>query len=171
MCRTVWGTLRRTFWEAKTICCKEPQRQTCHFAPRPLLWLKAPKLTLLGKKCTNELKELGDKCKGVIRENLFGNERDLPQKTRGPRRICPKEPKTPRNLENLGETLVEPWRNLGGTFRGTFWQPKRDLPQRTIESPKAILPRNLYHGWRAQSYCCWGTKKSQKNRLLNDCNL
>ena len=48
---------------------------------------------------------------------------------------------------NLGETFVEPWLNLinlGGTFRGTFWQPKNDLPQ-TKESPKTILPRNLYY--------------------------
>ena len=26
-----------------------------------------------------------------------------------PRRISPREPETPRNLENLGATLVEPW--------------------------------------------------------------
>ena len=45
---------------------------------------------------------------------------------------------------------------LGGTFHATFWQPKTDLPQRTTESLKAILPRNLYYGWRPQSYCCWG---------------
>ena len=54
-------------------------------------------------------------------------------------------------LWNLGGILVQPWQNLGGTF----CQPKTDLPQRTIESPKAIRPRNLYYGWRPQSYCCW----------------
>jgi len=48
---------------------------------------------------------------------------------------------------NLGGMLVDPWRNLGGTFRGTFWRPETDLPpQRTIKSPKAILPRNLCYG-------------------------
>ena len=29
---------------------KKPRTQTCHFAPKPLLWLKTPKLLLLGKK-------------------------------------------------------------------------------------------------------------------------
>jgi len=71
------------------------------------------------------------------------------------------ENRTPQNLENLGvkpwRTLVEPWwnpggtlvepsRNLGRTFRATFGQPNTDLPQRTIDGPKAILPRNLYYG-------------------------
>ena len=50
----------------------------------------------------------------------------------------------------------ETWRDLVEPWRNTFWQPKTDLPQRTMESPKAILPRNLYYGWRPQSYCCWG---------------
>ena len=75
----------------------------------------------------------------------FGNERDLPQKTNeitnlggafpepfgSPRRICPREPETPRSL--------------GETFRGTFWQPKTDLPQRTGDTTKPWwnLPRNL----------------------------
>ena len=47
--RNCWRTLQRTFWEATAICAKNPRRQTCHFAPRALLWPKAPKLTLLGK--------------------------------------------------------------------------------------------------------------------------
>ena len=38
-----------------------------------------------------------------------------------PRRICPREPETLRNLENLG---------------GTFWQPKTDLAQRTRDTTK-----------------------------------
>ncbi len=55
MYRTVWGTLQRTFWEAKAICCKKIRRQTCHFTLRTLLWLKTPKLTLfIGKeRCKN----------------------------------------------------------------------------------------------------------------------
>ena len=61
--------------------------------------------------------------------------------------------------------LAQPSWNLGGTFCGTFWRPKTDLPQRTIESPKAILPGNLYYGWRPQSYCCWGKIKSRKPSL------
>ena len=60
-----------------------------------------------------------------------------------PRRICPRKPKTPRNLNNLGGTtkLEEPWWNLDGTFRGTLWQPKTDLPQRTIESESNSAPK------------------------------
>ena len=57
---------------------------------------------------------------------------------------------------NLEGTLVKPWPNVGGTFCRSFLQPKTDLPHRTIESPKASLPRSLYYGWRPQSYCCWG---------------
>ena len=71
----------------------------------------------------------------------------------------------------LGGTLVEepwwkPWWNLAGTFLGKtlvepwwnpwWWNPwwnlpqnllglNTDLPPRTMESPKAILPRNLYY--------------------------
>ena len=44
--------LRRTCSVLTAICPKKPKnsrRQTCHFAPRPLLWLKAPKKMLLGK--------------------------------------------------------------------------------------------------------------------------
>ena len=68
-----------------------------------------------------------------------------------PRRIWLREPGTPRNLEKLGGTLVAPWRNLGGTLmkpwgnlgatlRGTFWQPKTDLPQRTRDTTKLGEP-------------------------------
>ena len=78
---------------------------------------------------------------------------------------------------NLGRTLAEPsapegqkhhktcpslvhpcWRNLGGTFHGTLWRPKTDLLQRTIKSPKGILPRHLYYGLRPQSRCRWVEK-------------
>ena len=77
-----------------------------------------------------------------------------------PKRICPRRTERSRNLRNLGETLVKPRWNLGGSLVN-LPQPTKletDLPQRTIESPKAILPRNLYYGWRPQSYCCWWKK-------------
>ena len=54
---------------------------------------EGPKANSWGKTCKNELKELGDKCKGVIRENLFGNERDLPQKTKRPKTDLPQRTK------------------------------------------------------------------------------
>ena len=44
--------LRRTCSVLTAICPKKPKnfrRQMCHFAPRPLLWLKTPKKMLLGK--------------------------------------------------------------------------------------------------------------------------
>ena len=50
-----------------------------------------------------------------------------------------RKPDTPQNLENLepcrhlGGTLLEPSRNLGRTFSGTFWQPNTDLPRRLGE--------------------------------------
>ena len=54
---------------------------------------------------------------------------------------------------NLGSPLPEPWRNAGGSFRGTFLLAKTDLAQRTRENAKANLLRNLYYCWRPQS---WG---------------
>ena len=44
--------LHRTCSALTAICTKipkNPRRQRCHFAPRPLVWLKTPKLMLLGK--------------------------------------------------------------------------------------------------------------------------
>ncbi len=96
------------------------------------------------------VEELGDKLKKWWGRWNLDEPSTEPFKTEpfgSPRRICPREPETTRNLKNLGGT----W-----TFRGTFWRPKTDLPQRTIESPKAILPRKIHYGWRPQSYCCWG---------------
>ena len=44
-----------------------------------------------------------------------------------PRRICPKKPKTPRNLKNLGETSAKPWWNLGETVLEPWWNLPRNL--------------------------------------------
>ena len=148
MWRTVWGTLQITFWEAKTICCKEPQKTSVSFAPRPLVWLKTPKLMPL-KKMQKRVEELGDKCKEVMGEpstKPFGT----------PKRICPRRPRGITKLAqpwwNLGETFLGPWWTFHRTSKDrTFWQPK-------TESPKAILPRDLYYRWRPQSYCCWGIR-------------
>ena len=327
MYRTVWGTLQRTFWEAKAICCKEPQKTNVSFCPKTFAMAEDPKAKSVQKDArkswrnweTNVKKWWGTFCRTFpkrkgsapedqkrsrnlrnLRETLVEPSQNLlaaqDEPLGSPRRICPREPETlrnlenlggtfwqpktdlaqrtrdttklgeawwnlggtfvkpwwnlgetlvnpwrnlggtlaepsaepwwnlarnllaaqdgsaPRNLENLGGTLVNPWRNLGGTWwnlprnllaaqdgscsenqrhhetwrrlvepwwnlgeslaepwrnlprnlggtlRGTFWQPKTDLPQRTIESPKAILPRSLYYGWRPQNYCCWEKK-------------
>ena len=140
------GTSKRFFWRRFRHLLRGPEPRKdkrVMVAPKPSLSVK---LTLLGKNA-KKVDELGDKFKEVLRgpsTEPFGT----------PKRICPKRPDTPRNLRNfwnLGETLVKPWRSLGGTFCGTFWQPKTDLPHRTIEGRSAILPRNLYYGWRPQS--------------------
>ena len=104
--------LQRTFWEA---LLQKNRRQTCHFAPRPLLWLKTPKLTLFGKNAKKSWRKWETNvknCKEVMGEpsaEPFRKRRGLPQKTReinlrktlvepsaepfgSPRRICPREP-------------------------------------------------------------------------------
>ena len=156
------GTLQSTFWEAKVICCKDPRRQTRHFAPRPLLCLMKPWWNLvkpwwsLGQPSTEPFKT---------------------QPCGSPRRTCSREPETRKTWR----VLVEAWSNLQWnllaaqdrsapedqrhheTWRTLVWNLPRNLvaaqegsAQRTLESPKAILPRNLYYGWRPQSYFCWG---------------
>ncbi len=63
----------------------------------------------------------------------FGDERDLPQKTR---RIT----KLAQPWWNLGETLVEPPTEPFGNPRWTSWQPKTDLPQRVRDITKLGEP-------------------------------
>jgi len=49
-CEELFGEhSKEHFGRRKPFASKNPRRQTCHFAPRTLLWLKTPKLTLLGK--------------------------------------------------------------------------------------------------------------------------
>ena len=50
------------------------------------------------------------------------------------------EPSVSR-LQDLSGKL--PWETLAGTFYRPLWKPIMDLPQRTVEGPKTILPRNL----------------------------
>ena len=53
---------------------------------------------------------------------------------------------------NLEETLRKPWGNLGNLYLGTFtWEPWGNR----FRSCSGLL-RNLYYGWRPQSFCCWG---------------
>ena len=153
ICRKTAGA----FWEAKAICC-----------PKTFPMAGDPRANAVGEKCQKEFSNWETSLKWWVNlpQNLFGS--------------CPREKGTPQNLKNLGATLVhpcrnlrssprqsapendrhhktcgtlvEPWQNLGGTFRGAFWRPKTN---RTTESPKAILPRNLHYGWKPESYCCW----------------
>ena len=44
-----------------------------------------------------------------------------------PRRICSREPKTPRNLEKFGGTWVKTWWNLGGNLAEPWWNDPRNL--------------------------------------------
>ena len=114
-----------------------PRRQTLHFAPRPVLWLKTPKLTLLGKK--------EQKKRWNLPQNfLAAQDGSAPEDQR---------------LHETCATLVEPWWNLLAA--------KTDLPQRAIESPKAILPPNLNYGWRPLSYCCWRGEGKKEQRHAN----
>ena len=111
--------------------------------PQKLFWSIAQK----------KRRRLWDQCQelfGEHSEKPFGGESHLLQRTQGDKRGS--RPQAGRQV----------WRSDGGSFHRTFWQPKTDLPQRTIESPKAILPRNLYYGWRPQSYSCWGQQQQQQ---------
>ena len=76
-------------------------------------------------------------------------------------------------LGNLGE--LGNLENLGNLYLGTFtWKPllgNLDLGTFTWEpwangfwSCSGLL-RNLYYGWRPQSFCCWG--KNPKTILLH----
>ena len=97
--------LQKTFWEAKAICCKEPQKTTVSFCPKTFTMAEGPKANPVGEKCEKELKELGDKCKEVMGEPSAEPFR----KRKG---SAPQGP---------WRTLVQkPWRKLGGTFRRTF---------------------------------------------------
>ena len=85
----------------KPFAAKNPRRQTCHFAPRPLLWLNTLKPTL--ERSRNlPWWNLGEPSTEPFETEPCGN----------PRWIRSREPETPRNLKNLGGTLVEPWWNL-----------------------------------------------------------
>lgn len=138
--------------------CGNPRTQTCHFALRPLLRLKTPKLTLAGKmpkkgegtkNSTSRSKSWGEHSAKPSRKR-----KEPPQKIREVTKFsqpsrnfggaCHKTSWQPKmNLgspkrkavtqRNLDGTLLESWRNLGGTFCGTFSQPKINLPQETIE--------------------------------------
>ena len=140
MYRTVWGTLQRTFWEAKAICCKECQKTNVSFCPKTFPTAEDPKANTDGEKCKNELKELGDKCKEVMGEPSAEPFR----KRKGSAPEDQRDHETGATFVkpwwNLLETLVEPPGNLGGTFCGTFWQPKTDLPQRTRDTTKLGEP-------------------------------
>ena len=121
-CKELFGEhSKEPFGRRKPFAAKNPRRQTCDFAPRPLLWLKTPKLTLL-RKMQKRVEALRDKFKEVMREpskEPFGTPNEW-------------EPETPRNLKNLGAPLLEPWWNLGGTSVQSvepFGSPRGTCPE------------------------------------------
>ena len=122
---------------------------SCNFDPR----------TRLGVKCKEQLAEPRKK-EPFLKQQSFERQMWNLGKTNSAKPWWKFDETLAEPWQDLGGTLLEPSRNLGRTFRRTSWQPNMDLPQRTMESPKAILPRNLYYGW---SYCCWGTKTSPTN--------
>ena len=120
------GTFRGTFWQPKTALPQRTRDTTNLGEP----WWNLPRNLLAAQDgSAPENQRHCETWRTLVEPSAepFGS----------PRRICPREPETLRNLENLG-----------GTFRGTFWQPKTDLPQRTRDTTKLgepwwNLPRNL----------------------------
>ena len=127
MYRTVWGTLRRTFREAKAICCKEPQRTNVSFCPKTFTMAEDPKVNSVQKDARKSWRSWK-----IYVKKWWGGPLQNLSETKG---ICTRRLQRSRNL---GGTSVKPWRNLGGTFRETFWQPKTDLPQRARDSTQNL---------------------------------
>ena len=149
-----WGTLQRTFWEVKAIFCKKCQKTNVSFCPKTLkLWLKTPKLTLLGKNA-KKLKELGGKCKEVmgeppaepVRKRKGSAQEDQRDHETGATFVKPwwnllqnflaapdgSAPENQRHHETW-RTLMKPWWNLGGTLAEPYAEP--------FGSPRRICPR------------------------------
>ena len=101
--------------------------------------------------------------------------RNLPQNLWQPKVNLPTERKVdssklerswcnlPRNL--LQNLLATHPRNLGGAFRGTFWPPKMNLPQRTFPRLRKQCCLKTLANWqeRPQSYCCFFYQKKRSN--------
>ena len=157
MYRTVWGTLPKNLLGGQSHLLQKKQKTNVSFCHKTFTMAEDPKANSVQKHAKKRWRNWEANVKKWWGDPL--------QKG-----ICPRRPERSPNLRNLLETLAEPRWNLGETFRGTFWQPKTDLPQRTIESPKAILPRNLYYGWRPQIYCSWGKTNQQKEWSASWCS-
>ena len=154
MQRIVGGTLHRTFSEARASCpknrwslwdrckklfgehskepfgrrkpfaAKSPRRQTCHFSPRPLLWLKAPKLTLLGKKKLRNWETSWKKWWGNLPQNLLAPQNGSAPEDHKDHETC--------------ATLVKPWWNLGGALAEPWW----NLPRKLLAAQDGSAPEN-----------------------------
>ena len=148
--------------------------------PQDLYYGWRPKRKLL-RKMQKRVAELGDKFKEVMGEpstepfgwtfhrafrdgSFWHPKTDLCWRSRDTATILVElwqnhQPQKAKKHHKTCPSLVHPcWRNLGGTFHGTLWRPKTHLLQRTIKSPKGILPRHLYYGLRPQSRCRWVEK-------------
>lgn len=71
----------------------------------------------------------------------------------------------PRNL--LQNLLATHPRNLGGTFRRTFWPPKMNLPQRTFPRLRKQCCLKTLANWqeRPQSCCCFFLPKKRSSNI------
>ena len=121
-CKELFGEhCKKPFGRRKPFAAKNPRRQTCHFAPRPLLWLKTKKmLTLLGKNA-NAVRDLGDLLKEVMEEpwtlvkprwtlvNLPSTEPVKTEPFGSPKQICPEK----QRHHEIWTTLLKPWCTLG----------------------------------------------------------
>ena len=161
---------------------KNPARETCQVAPKPLLCLKTPKLTLSRKmqkktegtrrqtqrsdgrlKRSRNLRNLGE---ALVEPTSMKPWWNLPQNLLAAQGwICPREPETPRETWwNLGGTFVKPWWNLA--HGRTLVEPSAE----PFGSPRWICPREpqrvrkqFCRNWRPQSYFCWGKMHFSKS--------
>ena len=106
------------------------------------------------------VEEMGDKF-----EEVMGEPSTEPLAT--PKRTCPRRPERSRNLRHLGETLVEPRRNLGGTFRGTLSSLRQICP-REPEKPRNLknLGGTVVHPYWNLGGTFWRPKTDLPQRTI-----
>ena len=128
-CDAVGGTLQRFFCEATAIWETNDVENGWGNPPQNLFWSNSHLPKNRGRLCWDE-------CAGQFGEHSkkpFGRRKPFKEK----------------NPEHVRVVLPQ---DLHHGYRGTFWQSKTDLPQRAIESLKAILPRKLYYGWIPKAF-------------------
>ncbi len=126
-CKELFGEhSKEPFGRQKPFAAKNPRRQTCHFAPRTLVWLNTPKLRLLGKM-PQRVEELGDKSKEVILlQNLLASQNGSAPEDQRDRETC--------------ATSVKPWWNLP---RNLLAAQDGSAPENHRESESNSAPKPL----------------------------
>ena len=150
--RNLGGTFRGTFWQPKMDLAQGTRETTKLEEPWPNLacWnfggtLVEPSAepgTFWQPKGTRDTTKLEEPWWNLACWNFGGNVVEPSAEPFGsPRWICPGNQRHLKAWRTLVEPcLLELWRNLGGTFRGTFWQPKMDLAQGTRDTTKLEEP-------------------------------